>query len=257
MIPLIPWYITAAVIAADLAIAYAVWRIFASAAGRSGLPTATARRIRLGIGIVLGVWLGAALLLAPAPASALHRDPYQITLLIPLFALASFGGIMVALRLSPALRRVVAAASLPAIVGVQLYRLLGLTFLVLLALGQVPAHFALPAGWGDILVGLTAPLVALALARRTAGAVPFAVAWNVFGLLDLVVAVGMATGLLVPYLAPELGSRVPAAAALGVFPMILVPLFAVPVSVVLHGLALGRLLRQVRLGSPLVPGHAR
>lgn len=257
MIPVIPWYITVAVLAADVAIAYAVWHIFASAAARTGLAAPTARRVRAGIGIFIGVWLGAALLLAPSPASALHRDPFQITLLVPLFALAGFGGILIALRLSPALRRVVGAASLPAVIGVQLYRALGVTFLILLALGQVPAHFALPAGWGDIVVGLTAPLIALALARRTAGAVPLAIAWNVFGLLDLVVAFGMATGLLAPYLAPELGSRVPAAAALGVFPMILVPVFAVPISVVLHVMALGRLLRAVRLGSPLVPRHAR
>ena len=257
MIPAIPWYITVVVIAADAAIAYAVWRIFASAAGRSGLPAATVRGPRAGIGIFIAVWLGAALLLAPAPASVLHRDPFRITLLVPLFALASFAGIFIALRLSPALRRVFAAVSLPAIHGVQVYRALGFTFLVLLALGQVPAHFALPAGWGDILVGVTAPLIALALGRRAAGAVPLAMAWNVFGLVDLVVAAGMATGLLVPYLAPELGSRVPAAAAMGVFPMILVPVFAVPISVVLHVLALGRLFREVRLGSPVVVRHAR
>ena len=257
MIPTIPWYITTVVLAADAAVAYAVWRVFASAAGRSGLPAPTVRRVRTGIALFIGVWLGAALVLAPAPASVLHRDPFRITLLVPLFALASFAGILIALRLSPALRQVFAAVSLPAIHGVQLYRVMGFTFLLLLALGQVPAHFALPAGWGDILVGLTAPLIGLALARRAAGAVPLAIAWNVFGLMDLIVAAGMATGLLVPYLAPELGSRVPAAAAMGVFPMILVPVFAVPIAMVLHVLALGRLFREVRLDSPVVVGHAR
>jgi len=182
---------------------------------------------------------------------------FQITLLVPLFALAAFATIVIALRRSPALRRVVAAASLPAMVGVQLYRALGVTFLILLALGQLPAHFALPAGWGDIVVGLTAPLVALALARRVAGAAPLAIVWNLFGLLDLIVAFGMGTGLLAPYLMPELGTRVPAAAAIRVFPMILVPVFAVPIAVLLHVVALGRLLRGVRLGSRLVPGPAR
>ena len=62
------------------------------------------------------------------------------------------------------------------------------------------------------------------------------------GLLDLVVAVGMGSGLLVPLLAPSLGSA-PPAAAMGALPMILVPAFAVPVSVLLHLLALGRLWR--------------
>jgi hypothetical protein len=48
---------------------------------------------------------------------------------------------------------------------------------------------------------------------------------------------------------PELGSRVPTAGAMGVFPLILVPTFAVPLSVILHVLALSRL-RHARSGSP-------
>ena len=59
------------------------------------------------------------------------------------------------------------------------------------------------------------------------------------------------------FLAPGLGARVAPAAAMGVFPMILVPTFAVPASVLLHLLALGRLRREVRLGSGLVPRPAR
>jgi hypothetical protein len=66
----------------------------------------------------------------------------------------------------------------------------------------------------------------------------------------------MGTGFLAPFLAPELGPRVPPAAAMGVFPLVLVPAFAVPVSVLLHLLALGRLGREVRFGSGLVPKAA-
>jgi hypothetical protein len=198
------------------------------------------------------VWLGAALLLAPAPASLATRDPFSLTPLIPLFVGVPLTTVFLALTLSPALRRVLAAASLPALNGVQLYRTIGAMFLVLLAQGQLPAHFALPAGWGDVVVGLTAPLVALTLARGMRGSRTLAVAWNVFGLLDLVVAVGMGTGFLAPVLVPELGPRVAPAAAMGVFPMILVPAFAVPVSALLHLLALRRLL----VREPAEPGLA-
>ena len=100
---------------------------------------------------------------------------------------------------------------------------------------------------------LRRPLVALAVARRSRGSRALAVSWNVVGLIDLVVAVGMGTGLLAPLLAPELGTRVPPAAVMGVFPMILVPTFAVPVSVLLHLLALARVRREVQLGHRLVP----
>jgi hypothetical protein len=257
MIPIIPWYITVTVLAVSPIVALAVWRLFASAAERSDLPPAERRKVSVAIGLFLAAWLGAALVLAPPPASALSRDPFRITLLVPLFAVVSFAGVFLAFRFSPAFKRVLEAASLPALTAVQVYRVLGVVFVILLAQGQLPAHFALPAGWGDIAIGLTAPLVALALVRRLPGAAPLAILWNVLGLLDLVVATGMATGLLAPLLAPELGPRVPAAAAMGVFPMVLVPLFGVPVAVLLHVAALGRLLRERRPRARLVPRPAR
>jgi hypothetical protein len=252
MVPAIPWYITAIVLATNLGIAVGVWRIVASAAARSGVSSRERRRVELGTALFLAGWLGAALLLAPAPGSLLGRDPFYLTPLIPLFAATGVAGTLVARRLSSGLRRVLDTASLPAVHGIQLYRIIGGIFIVLLAQGQLPAHFALPAGWGDVAIGLTAPLVALALRRGIRGAVPLAVTWSVVGLIDLAVAVGMGTGYLAPFLAPDLGARVPPAAAMGTFPLILVPTFAVPISVLLHLLGLARLTRGVRLGSPLV-----
>lgn len=135
--------------------------------------------------------------------------------LIPLLAVAALTVVLLALRFSPLIGRVFAAASVPAMHGVQLYRAIGVVFLIVLAQGQLPAHFALPAGWGDIAVGLTAPLLALALVRRIPGAVRLAFSWNVLGLLDLAVAISMGTGFLAPLLLPELGDRVPSGAEAG------------------------------------------
>jgi hypothetical protein len=103
------------------------------------------------------------------------------------------------------------------------------------------------------LIGLLAPIVAWALARRAGGARSLAVAWNVAGLLDLCVAVGMGTGVLATAVLPHSGERVPPAAAMGVFPMILVPAFAVPLSVLLHVWALARLRGEGRRVSRSVP----
>jgi hypothetical protein len=259
MTPAIPWYLTLVVLATDLAIAAVVWRLLDVAAGRSGLPPAAARNIRFGSAAFLGGWLGLALLLAPTPASLAGGDPFSITPLIPLFAVVPPALAIAWFARSPALRAVLASVPIPALIGVQAYRLIGAVFLVLLARGAVPAHFALPAGWGDVAVGLAAPLVALALARGARGGTALGLAWNTFGLADLAVAVGMGTGLLVPLLAPELG-RVPPSAAMGVFPLILVPAFAVPVSVLLHLLTLGRLARQAAAGRgvpAVVPSRQR
>jgi hypothetical protein len=248
-IPVVPWYVTLISLAGNLAAGLGVWLILSSAAGRSGLSPAVQRVVRVGTAIFLGGWLGAALLLAPAPASLLSRDRFYIDPSIPAFAIGSFAIVLLSVVLSPALRRVLEAASLPALIGVQFYRAIGFVFIVLLAQGQLPAHFALPAGWGDVAIGLAAPLVALALAQGSRRSRAIAIGWNVFGLLDLFLAVGTGTGLLVPLLAPELGPRVPAAASMGVFPMIIVPTFAVPLSIILHVIALRRLRQAHRLGT--------
>jgi len=232
MIPHIPWPITLTMVALQPLIALAVWRILAAGASRP---------VRLGLALYLFIWLGLAFVLAPSAPSLAVRDRFYLTPLIPIFAAGSIMIALVGFALSPALRRAIEAAPLPALIGVQLYRAIGALFVILLALGQLPAHFAEPAGWGDVFVGVTAPLVAFALVKGWSGGRALAVAWNAFGLLDLGVAVGMGTGFLAPYLMPELGSRVPPAAAMGVFPLILVPTFAVPLSVILHVIALARL----------------
>jgi hypothetical protein len=247
MIPVIPWPITLTIVVLQPVIAFAVWRILATSASKS---------VRAGLAIFLFGWLGLAFALAPSPSSLAGRDPFYLTPLIPLFAGGSFTVALVAFFVSPALRQATEAAPLPGLVAVQLYRALGVLFIILLALGQLPAYFAQPAGWGDIFVGLTAPLVALALARRVAGARALAVAWNAFGLLDLMVAVGMGTGMLAPVLMPELGSRVPAVGPMGVFPLILVPTFAVPLSFMLHLLALLRLRHEARSRAGAMAGTA-
>jgi hypothetical protein len=239
MIPHIPWPITLTVVALQPLIALAVWRTLAAGASRP---------VRLGLALYLFVWLGLAFVLAPSAASLAVRDRFYLTPLIPIFAAGSITIALVASALSPALRRAIEAAPLPALIGVQLYRAIGALFVILLSLGQLPAHFAEPAGWGDVFVGVTAPLVALALVKGGSGGRALAVAWNAFGLLDLGIAVGMGTGFLAPYLMPELGSRVAPAAAMGVFPLILVPTFAVPLSVILHVIALARL-RHARTGN--------
>jgi hypothetical protein len=246
MIPAIPRSITLIIVVANLAAAVAAWWVISRAADRNG---------RLIAGILLGGWVGAALLLAPAPASLLSRNRFFIEPLIPIFALGSFVTVSLLYSLAPRVRHLFASASLPGLIAIQLYRAVGFVFIVLLAQGQLPAHFAKPAGWGDVLVGLTAPFVALAVARELRGATALAVVWNAIGLLDLFVAVGMGTGFLAPLLAPGLGPHVPPAAAMGVYPMILVPTFAVPLSVILHVLALARLRHSRRLGA-VVPAAA-
>ena len=145
----------------------------------------------------------------------------------------------VVLSRSTTLNRVLDTVALPWLVGIQLYRIVGLIFLILYGLGRLPGEFAIPAGLGDVLIGVTAPFVAVALYREYAWARDAALIWNIAGIADLVVAVG--TGFLsspgpLQILALENPNQL-----ITSFPFALIPLFAVPLSILLHVAALKRL----------------
>jgi hypothetical protein len=108
----------------------------------------------------------------------------------------------------------------------QFGRLLGVVFLVLMARGALPAIFAVPAGYGDIFIGATASFVAWKLAKPSHRS--SFILWNVLGIADLVIAVGLGTtaGLISPHSIPM--------AAATVLPLSLIPTFFVPLFVILH-----------------------
>ena len=61
---------------------------------------------------------------------------------------------------SPSLLQALRAIPLSMLIGVNVIRTFGVMFLILYGVGRLPAPFAPVAGWGDILVGLTAVPVA-------------------------------------------------------------------------------------------------
>lgn len=111
----------------------------------------------------------------------------------------------------------------------------GAGFLVLHARGQLSGAFALQAGWGDIAVGLLAPLAALALPADTRLKRGVVLAWSVAGLLDILWVVGNAQWLILI----KGDTSIPA--TLTRFPFSLLPLFIVPLVFITHGLVLARL----------------
>jgi len=146
------------------------------------------------------------------------------------------------LALAP-VRRTLARIPLQWLVGVQLYRVVGGLFLIAYLQGDMPAEFALPAGIGDVLVGIAAPFVARALVREgIERAWPRVLAWCMLGIFDLVVAVtcGFLTA---PSAFQQLALDDPNTAITS-YPFVLIPTFAVPASIILHVYVIGRLLRQ-------------
>ena len=148
-------------------------------------------------------------------------------------------------------KRVIAAVPQQWIVGVQLYRALGAIFLILYAAGKLPGLFAWPAGIGDIAIGFLAPVVGLAYARAPHKAAGVVAAWNVFGILDLTIAVGTgfmtAPSRFVPF------EVQPTSDLMTVLPMVLIPVYLVPLSIVLHLASLAKLRREAVVSN----GHGR
>jgi hypothetical protein len=77
------------------------------------------------------------------------------------------------------------------LVGLQVFRIFGVAFVVQSALGRPPDVF-LTAAVGDGLVGVLALPVAFYLGSAARSARTVAVAWNILGILDLVLAFGLA-----------------------------------------------------------------
>jgi hypothetical protein len=127
------------------------------------------------------------------------------------------------------------------LVGLQVYRVFGGIFLVAWSRGGISGTFALPAGSGDVLVGLLALPAAYLLWAGAPGARSGAIAWNVLGLADFAIAIGI--GILsapgpLQLIVPDRPN-----AQLGSFPTVMIPAFAVPSSILLHALSLRQLRR--------------
>jgi hypothetical protein len=148
------------------------------------------------------------------------------------------------MRLSQSFRGFVLSLDLRLIAGMQAWRWAGLGFLFLYAHNVLPAVFALPAGLGDMAIGVMAPWMILALVRRPGFATSAAfIRWNLFGILDLVVAVSI--GALSAVFATGAPGEI-SVAPMATLPLLLIPAFLVPLFLMLHAAALLQIRQLIR-----------
>jgi hypothetical protein len=177
--------------------------------------------------VVLWLWffcaigIGHFLLLQRLPTAGIQA------VLIGLTALLLYAYFRIA-----AVRRAVDSLDLRALVLLHLTRFVGFYFLYLYKRGELPYGFAVPGGYGDIvvatlaLVPLFAPMSAPLRARVT-------YIWNVIGLVDI---------LLVVLSAARLARVDPASMqALTYLPLSLLPTFLVPLIIASHVIIFRRL----------------
>jgi hypothetical protein len=184
---------------------------------------------------VLVVWLVSVMLLA---ANGVFRsDASRIPLALTTTLAAGY-----LLLLSPTFRAIISGIPPHWLIAIQTFRILGGVFLVRYFQGELPGLFAIPAGVGDILTGLFAPLVAYWLVAEKPYARTAAIAWNLFGMADLVNAV-------------VLGVLTRGGGGI-VFPIVLIPIYAVPRAFLVHSYSMIGLLRKTsRLPAPVKSGH--
>jgi len=202
--------------------------IVAASAQRASLSQRARLVAPLAAATVLALWFGASILVADNShfplVSGAARSPLIIGVMV--------AGIVVVLGMlitSRTFRAINAAAPAEWLVWPQIYRIAGGIFLYpFMAYGVLPGGFAWPAGVGDMLTGALAPVVALALMRGTPRARTWAMLWNLFGIIDLIVA---------PASALLSGAQVGV-----IYPLPLVPLFlGPPLGILLHVFSLRNL----------------
>src|SRR3954464_6449456 len=129
------------------------------------------------------------------------------------------------------------ALPLPALLLPHASRFVGMYFLVLHARGELPFAFAVPGGWGDIASAAGAFALACVPPQKAWRARAY-LAWNVFGLVDILFVIATAARLA---LTDPNSMR-----ALLHLPLSLLPTFSVPLIVASHLILFIRLRRVVQ-----------
>jgi len=113
------------------------------------------------------------------------------------------------------------------LIAVQTWRLIGFAFLWGVSIGILHPAFGIPAGVGDILLGVTAIPFAYFLKKGFTWSKNAVVVWTVLGIADLIMAVSLGT--------------ITSISTMSTFPWVLIPTVGVPLALILHGITLYRL----------------
>jgi hypothetical protein len=241
-----PSYVWAITLAGVIAIPASTCVVLYGGAVRAGLGRGRAALLAGGAAVVLGGWFAASAVIAGHGwyhTRLGHQVPWMPV------AVVGFLGLLLALRRIPVVARALTA---PGMVNrlefPHSFRVAGVALLLTMALGHLPALFALPAGLGDITAGIAAPLIAR---QPASGTNRRAALWfSAFGLTDLVVALtlGALTGF-------QLINVTPSGAPISELPLALIPTAVVPLLLALHITSVSALRKAPRTPLPAAAGQ--
>lgn len=213
--------------------------VFIAAAGvTSWLAANLGRKVALPVALVLAGIAALDVVVASRGAfyfSPLSRIPYlPFGVALPLLAGA------IGFAAFPSLREALQRIPHERLAGIHALRILGIMFVAMYLQGLLPAAFALTAGIGDILVGISAIGISARLRRGDPTVKSSVLVWNLAGILDLVVALTL--GFLSASTPLRMIFENPPSDAVALLPTVLIPVFAVPIFLMLHAASLSRLL---------------
>lgn len=186
---------------------------------------------------IAGLWIGLAVALATTGIYAATATPVPA---IGVMAGLPVVSAAVAALLFTGVREALLALPLTLLVGLNAMRFFGGFFLLLALEGRLSGPFPQSAGWGDVIVGLTAIPLTLALARNPRGHRGALFAWNLFGTLDLIAAVTLgimsAPGSPLQVFGGAIGSE-----AVWMLPWSNIPTLLVPFYLITHGIVFAKL----------------
>lgn len=191
---------------------------------------------------VAGLWIGLVIALATTGIYADTTTPVPaVGVMAGLPVVAAF----VAALLSRRVREVLLALPVTPLVGVNAMRIFGGFFLLLALQNRLSGPFPQSAGWGDVIVGITAIPLALTIARNPQADRGALLAWNLFGMLDLIAAVTFgimsAPGSPLQVFGGTIGST-----AVTMLPWSNIPTLLVPFYLITHGIIFAKLAQTSR-----------
>lgn len=178
--PGFPYHTVAAVYLSNLAITCLV--AFALLTGLEAIPNCTALRYRRTAVLVLGALAGAFVLVHLATPLGVFDGVVPAFGLVAVVCLVGTAPVV----LFREFREILLHTTHPWLLSPHALRVLHFLFLPLYDVRLLPLSFAGPAGWGGLLVGLTAPVVALAFGAQRDFARGLAIVWTAAGALELV-----------------------------------------------------------------------
>ena len=116
------------------------------------------------------------------------------------------------------------------LVGVHIFRLIGVFFLFLAYQNALPHFFAIIAGLGDIITAFTSIFLVKIIHQKQKNAKILALIWNTFGFLDIVFTA--VTAILLTKLSIDNGIQ--GVDTLAKFPFCFIPAFAPPIIIFIH-----------------------